>query len=223
MEILSNVHRIPGVIANVYLIADDDGLTLIDTGLPGSERKILKFMTGLGYAPRDVRRIIITHSDGDHVGALAALKQATGARVFASETEAAAIAEGRVSRELRLEVWQRPLFALVSRFFKAKPAKVDECVAEGYTFPALGGLFVFETPGHTPGHISLFAPSAGILFVGDSLVVQGGRLRGSHGMNTWDREKADISVRKQAALGARIVCSGHGDTLMDAVGKFPSV
>jgi glyoxylase-like metal-dependent hydrolase (beta-lactamase superfamily II) len=89
--------------------------------------------------------------------------------------------------------------------------------------PALGALRVVETPGHTPGHISLFAPSTGILFVGDSLVSANGRLRESRGANTWDQAKAIESVRKQAALGARIVCSGHGPVVMDAGNKFPLV
>ncbi|MEK7786214.1 MAG: hypothetical protein AAB658_12450, partial [Chloroflexota bacterium] len=57
--------------------------------------------------------------------------------------------------------------------------------------------------------------SAGILFVGDSLVSQGDKLRGSVGMNTWDQDKANAAVRAQAALGARIVCAGHGPVVMD--------
>jgi len=84
-------------------------------------------------------------------------------------------------------------------------------------------LRVVETFGHTPGHISLFAPSAGILFVGDSLVSDKNGLRGSRGANTWDQDKANAAVRKQAALGARIVCSGHGSVVMDAAGKFPAM
>ncbi len=104
---------------------------------------------------------------------------------------------------------------------RVAPATVDEVVRDGQVLPVLDGLRVISTPGHTPGHISLFAPSAGILFVGDSLVAQGDMLRASRGMNTWDQAKADDSVRLQAGLGARIVCSGHGPVIMDAAGKFP--
>ena len=60
--------------------------------------------------------------------------------------------------------------AVVRRFFKAKPLQVDEILREGQKLDVLGGLEVLETPGHTPGHISLFSPSTGILFVGDSIV-----------------------------------------------------
>jgi glyoxylase-like metal-dependent hydrolase (beta-lactamase superfamily II) len=82
-------------------------------------------------------------------------------------------------------------------------------------------LVVVETPGHTPGHISLFAPSAGVLFCGDSIVSDQNTLQGSRPGITWNESKARESERKQAALGAQIVCSGHGPVVMDAVGKFP--
>jgi glyoxylase-like metal-dependent hydrolase (beta-lactamase superfamily II) len=224
MEIISNVHLIPGIMANPYLIVDSDELTLMDAGLPGSDRKILRYMADLGRSPGDLKRIIITHSDFDHVGGLAALKAATGARIYAHAIEAEVIAAGRPSRSLKTDnPLLKLLFAITGRLFKASPVKVDEPVAEGYEFPVLGGLRVVETFGHTPGHISLFAPAAGVLFVGDSLVSDKNGLHGSTGGNTWDQDKANEAVRKQAALGARIVCSGHGPVVMDAAGKFPQV
>jgi len=223
VEIIPNVHLIPGVIANPYLIVDPDGLTLIDTGLAGSHKKILKYIAGLGRAQADLQRIVITHADGDHVGSLAALKQAAGARCYASRVEAEAIAAGRQSRALKTRGVQKLLFGLIAPLFKARPAVVDEVLAADQTLPVLGGLRVIETPGHTPGHISLFAPAAGILFAGDSMVSSGGALRESRGMNTWDERLAIESVRRQAALGARIVCVGHGPVATDAAGKFPRV
>jgi glyoxylase-like metal-dependent hydrolase (beta-lactamase superfamily II) len=170
-----------------------------------------------------LKRIIITHADGDHVGSLATVKSATGARVYANAIEAEAIAAGRMSRELKIRGLLSLFFTLIGSFFKVKPAQVDEFLTDGQILPVLGGLYVVETPGHTPGHISLFAPSAGVLFVGDSLISRDGRLRESRGTNTWDQAKAIESVRKQAALGARIVCSGHGPVVMDAGDKFPPV
>jgi hypothetical protein len=75
MEIVPNVHLIPGIIANSYLIIETQGLTLIDAGLPGSHKKILRYMTSLGYAPKGLKRIIITHADFDHVVGWRLLKQ----------------------------------------------------------------------------------------------------------------------------------------------------
>ena len=221
MQIISGVHLISGLAVNQFLIVDDDGLTLVDTGLAGNEKRILKYMAGLGHSPDALKRIVITHSDGDHVGALAALKAATGARVYASAVEAEAIAAGRMSRPLKVGGLLKLLMSVTRPWFQADPAQVDECVTDGQVLPALGGLRVVDTPGHTPGHVSYFAPSASILFVGDSLVSTGGRLRSSRGMNTWDEARALESVRKQAALGARIVCPAHGPVVRDA--QFPQV
>jgi glyoxylase-like metal-dependent hydrolase (beta-lactamase superfamily II) len=224
MKITPNVHLIPGVIANSYLILETTGLTLIDAGLPGSHRKILRFLTQLGYAPKGLKRIIITHADIDHVGGLAGVETATGARIFANAIEASAVAKGASSRPLKASnSLARFFYGLMERLVKTAPVRADEYLVEGHVLPVLGGLHVLETPGHTPGHISLYAPSVGILFCGDSIVAENNRLRGSRGSNTWDQDKADESVLKQAALGARIVCSGHGPVVMDAAGKFPLV
>ena len=223
MEITSSVHVIPSGFVNVYLIVEAEGLTLIDTGLARNERRILAYIAGLGRQPGDLRRIVITHADGDHVGCLAALKAATGARACASRLEAEAIAAGRASRELKVRGLRKLLLSLLSPLFKARPAEVDEILADGQELPVLGGLRVVETPGHTPGHVSLFAPSVGVLFGGDSMVSENISLRVSRGMNTWDEAKAKESVRRQAALGARIVCVGHGPVVREAGRRFPQV
>jgi glyoxylase-like metal-dependent hydrolase (beta-lactamase superfamily II) len=223
MKIIDNVFVVPGAVANPYLLVDTDGVTVIDAGLPRSERKILAYLASLGKQARDVKRIIITHADFDHIGGLAALQRASGARTYASQIEADAIAMGRSSREIKATGFslRRVLFSLLRPFMKLTPFQVDEILAEGQTLPVLGGLRVIETPGHTPGHISLFAPAVGVLFCGDSMVSNDHGLHGSRPGITWDETRARESERKQAALGARIVCSGHGPVVMDADGKFP--
>jgi glyoxylase-like metal-dependent hydrolase (beta-lactamase superfamily II) len=223
MKIIDNVFVVPSVVANPYIIVDTDGLTVIDTGLPRSQKKILAYVAGLGKQAQDVKRIIITHADFDHIGGLAALQRASGARTYASKIEADAIAKGKSSREIKATGFslRRVFFALVRPFMKLTPFQVDETLAEGQTLPVLGGLRVIETPGHTPGHVSLFAPSVGVLFCGDSMVSDDHGLRGSRPGITWDETRARESERKQAALGAHIVCSGHGPVVMDANGKFP--
>jgi len=222
MEIFPNVHHIPNIVANPYLLIDPDGLTLIDAGLPGSHRKILRYMARLGYVPKELKRILITHADFDHVGGLAALKSATGARIFASPVEAQAMAEGHASRPLKpRRRITKVLFDQMAGLFKPTIVPAEELLSDGQTLPVLGGLRVLATPGHTPGHVSFFFPSGAILFCGDSIVSEETGLRGSRGANNWDQIKSDESVRKQAAIGARIVCSGHGPVVMDADGKFP--
>jgi glyoxylase-like metal-dependent hydrolase (beta-lactamase superfamily II) len=224
MEILPNVHLIPGIIANPYLIIEPEGLTLIDTGIPGSENKILQYIKDLGRAPRDLKRILLTHSDLDHVGSLPALKLATGAQSYASDIEARAIALGKPSRPIKPANPLRKMLFLLLRFrFKAIPFRVDELLKDGQILPVLGGLRVVDTAGHTPGHISLYAPALNLLFVGDSMVSDQNGLYVSRPANTWDEEKAKESVVKQAALGASTVCPGHGPVVTEAQNKFPSM
>ena len=224
MEVSPKVHLISGVIANVYLVIDADGLTLIDAGLPGSEKKILNYVQERGYAPKDLRRIVVTHADTDHVGGLGALKHLSGARVYASAIEAAAVSHGRSSRQAQPAQLARRLLLMLSRgLFRPRPVEVDQIVAEGETLPILGGLQVIETPGHSPGHISLFSPSTGILFTGDSIIARAGRLTGSVPACTWDADKAAASVRRQAALSARVVCPGHGMVVTDAAVQLASL
>jgi glyoxylase-like metal-dependent hydrolase (beta-lactamase superfamily II) len=219
MRIADNVYLIPGIIANPYLIVDEDGLTLIDAGLPGSHKMILSYISRLGRAPRDLKRIILTHSDLDHVGGLGALHKATGARTFASKMEAEAIALGRSSKPAPPG---RTIFRRIyTMIFKAKPLVIDEIIADGQVLPVLGGLRVLDTAGHSPGHVSLFAEAAGVLFCGDSMVGTDQGLRGSRPQMTWNPEMAAEAVARQAALKPSIVCPGHGPVVVDAPDKFP--
>jgi glyoxylase-like metal-dependent hydrolase (beta-lactamase superfamily II) len=221
MKIAKNIHIVPGVTAHPYLLVDSDGLTLIDTGIPGSAQKILRYIKRAGYALRDLNRILLTHADYDHAGSLAALKIATGARVYASLFEARAVATGQFPRSLKTRnIFLKPIFALAERLGRISPAHVDEHISDGQVLPVLDGLFVMDTKGHTPGHLSFFAPSVGILFAGDSILSVKNRLVGSHGSVTWDQVKADAAVRKQLALRARIICSGHGAVMMEGFARY---
>jgi glyoxylase-like metal-dependent hydrolase (beta-lactamase superfamily II) len=223
MKILENIYLVPGVVANPYIIVDADGLTLIDTGLPRSSSKILAYVASLGKSAHDVKRILITHSDLDHVGSLAILHKLTGARTYASQVEATAVSTGRASRQIKRSGFsaRRLMFAILGPFMKAAPFQVDEILAGGQTLPVLGGLRVVDTSGHTPGHISFFEPNSGVLFCGDSMVTDENGIHGSRPGLTWDDAKARESEKIQAALGAHILCPGHGPVVMEAAGKFP--
>jgi glyoxylase-like metal-dependent hydrolase (beta-lactamase superfamily II) len=226
MKITENIYVVPGVTANTYILADPDGLTMIDTGLPYSEKRILEYVASLGRTGQDIRRILITHADLDHYGCLAALQKASGACTYASRREAESMAKGRSSRPVGRSIdtaLKRFLFAMMSRLMRATPIQVDEILAEGQVLPVLGGLQVVETPGHSPGHLSYFLPSAGILFCGDSMRSDGKRgFRASRSRNDWDPALASVSVRKQAGLRAKIVCPGHGPVVREAGSKFPN-
>ncbi|HKJ40409.1 MAG TPA: MBL fold metallo-hydrolase, partial [Anaerolineales bacterium] len=77
MKITDNIHLIPNVQSNSYLIVEPDSLTIIDTGMPFSEKQTLRYIASLGRSAKEIKRILITHADLDHYGCLAALKEAS--------------------------------------------------------------------------------------------------------------------------------------------------
>ncbi|MBL8045015.1 MAG: MBL fold metallo-hydrolase [Anaerolineales bacterium] len=211
MQILPNLFRVPSVVANVFIVAADGGLTVVDTGLPFSHKRILNYVGQLGFAPADVQHILITHADRDHMGGAFRLRQATGARVYAGAMESEAMAHGQETRRLRLKWYHRLAFKILRPMFaRVQTIQPDVIANDGDVLPLLGGLHVLATPGHTPGHISFYVPALGYLFAGDSLRTVGGKLRVSSGPNTLDEAQAQASAEKQLAFNPRVILTGHG-------------
>src|SRR5215471_16704258 len=97
-ELTPGIHRIDTGASNAYLIADEAGLALVDTGLPGSGKKILAQIGALGRRPEEITRIILTHQHPDHIGGAADLVAATSAEVWAHPLDTPAI-EGTGKRD----------------------------------------------------------------------------------------------------------------------------
>lgn len=218
IEVIPGVYQLGDRFVNLYLIAEPEALTLIDAGLAGSgARLVLRAIAQLGRPPQALRQILITHADPDHYGSANALRQATGARVYASAREAAAMARGVMSREVRGSALVRGAFGLFGRLMMPmSPTSVDEILTPGQALPILGGLSILATPGHTPDHLSFYAPAYKLLFAGDSLNAMGGKLRFADGPVTWDYRRGLQSVREQAALDAQTIAAGHGPVIRDA-------
>jgi glyoxylase-like metal-dependent hydrolase (beta-lactamase superfamily II) len=221
MEIIPNIHLISGPIVNCYLIVEPEGLTLIDTGIASYEKKIIGTITALGRSIHDLKHILLTHSDADHVGSLAALKAASRAKVYSSAIEAKAIEAGFPSREPRFNAIGKFLSRRMLGLFKFEPCKVDQILTPGMDLPVLDRLWVVPSAGHTPGHLSFYSAAVKILFAGDSVRSSRDELICSSGPVTWDEGEALASMRLQAAMRPRIVCVGHGKVVKNAVGKFP--
>jgi glyoxylase-like metal-dependent hydrolase (beta-lactamase superfamily II) len=230
MRVFSDIHRVDNVSCNVYIITEPDGLTIIDAGMPGAARRILGAVAALGRSPRDVRHILLTHQHVDHIGALAALVQATGATTWASVGDTPAI-EGRARREAPHGALG-PLFRAVF-FTRLRPCAIAQIVREGETLPVLtaeGGMRVIETPGHTLGHISFYLPARKLLFAGDAVRARMRRLALSPAMLNLDTTMTLQSVRKLAAMEIEACLPGHGapvtsgaQALLAAIGAAPAL
>ncbi|HWY28040.1 MAG TPA: MBL fold metallo-hydrolase, partial [Candidatus Sulfotelmatobacter sp.] len=134
-KIAEGVYRIPARAANAYLIEASRGLVLVDCGLPGSEKRILKAIAKIGKKPSDLKLVLLTHRHLDHIGSAAALKKQTGAKLASHPFEKPYAAGtlvisaprarslyGRMVRKLTtLEYWSLKLF----RIIKFQTAHVD--------------------------------------------------------------------------------------------------
>ncbi len=218
MEIMPGIHQLKNSFVNLYLIVEDDGLTLIDAGVARSgPKRALETIQQLGRKPGDLKRVLITHSDPDHTGGAAELKRVTGAMILASQHEADAMAKGKPGRPAN-----NPVIGFMMDLMMKIPAqKVDDTLRNAQILPVLGGLQVIATPGHTPGHLSYYAPSRRILFAGDSLIATGGKLNFGPGPFTWNLERGQESVRTQAKLDVDAVCCGHGPVVRGPGIQFP--
>lgn len=221
MQITPHFHVIPLGIVNAFLLVEENQLTLIDAGLPKNEQKILKYLAGIGRQPKDLKQILITHADGDHIGSAKALRDLTGARIYASRFEAECAAKGMPPREPQTEnPLLKLLFSFTAKMFLFAPTTVDHIVKEGDTLPILGGLQVISTPGHTPEHVSFYSATQQLLIAGDSLRSSRDKLYNAVSPFTWDATKQNESVHKQASLKPNIVGVGHGQVVIQAESKF---
>ena len=207
MEISPNLHWLDGGASNLYLIVEEAGLTLVDTGMPKRQQLVLDAIQQIKRSPTDLMRIVVTHADIDHVGSLAAIQAATGAKIFASAATAEFLVRGKSPKHLP---WYMQ-FA-VNTFFSYKSVSADliETVQAGDVLPVLGGLTVMATPGHTPDHHAFFCPSAGVLFAGDALNTRDGRINPSPPRLTADEEAAAQSAIRLLELAPATIACGHG-------------
>jgi glyoxylase-like metal-dependent hydrolase (beta-lactamase superfamily II) len=205
MEIVEGIHQVEGVNGNVYLVVNEGKLILIDTGMPRSSDKILKYIHKMGRTPSDVSQIVLTHSHIDHVGSAYKLKKATNAKIAVHEEDADFVAGKKPAPKPK-----NILLSALSSVFKPTPVEPDVRLKEN---DRAGNLIVVHTPGHTIGSISLLDPARKVLFVGDAITFRNGKLAGPTGQFTQDAIKAKQSIQKISMLDFDVMLSGHGDPL----------
>ena len=201
------VHKITKLgLVNAYLVAEDDGLTLVDTMLPRGQKQILAAAERLG-AP--IRRIALTHAHGDHIGSLDAL--------------AAALPEAEVlisSRDARL----------LAKDMTLDPGEPEDKLRGDYrgarTRPTrtltpgdrVGSLEVVAAPGHTPGQVAFLDTRDRTLYCADAYSTLGGVATSAKAnwrfplpaLATWHKPTALETARALRALDPARLAPGHG-------------
>lgn len=214
-SIADGVFEIAVGFVHVHVVLTDDGVVLVDTGLPGRSGKIEQALHEAKKTFGDVRTILLTHWHADHVGGAAAVRRRCDARTVAHALDQPVITGAAPT----------PLTALmkVAKYVTGtpEPVPVDEILSVDGPM-SVPGFSAFHTPGHTAGHVSYLLDRAnGILFVGDAAAGAGKRVRHTPRAMTSDPAAARLSVAKLAALSFDVAVFGHGKAVTGgAVEKF---
>jgi len=194
-----------------YLVREDDGFTLIDTGLPGSAAAIMAAAAAHG-AP--IRRIVLTHAHMDHVASLDAL--------HAALPDAEVLISARDARFLRGErsLDAGELQGKLRGSYQTCATRPTRELAPG---DRIGSLEAVAAPGHTPGHMAFFDTRDRALIGGDAFQTRGGvAVSGTlkllfpfPAIATWHAPTALASARALRALEPALLAIGHGLVLTD--------
>jgi glyoxylase-like metal-dependent hydrolase (beta-lactamase superfamily II) len=210
-----------------FVLEQDGEVTLIDAGLSGYRNTLKPALAEMGRSIDDVKAIVLTHADPDHVGFAGELQASHGIPVYVHRADSERTRQGKTKHAegsplamlgmLRHAHSRRALRHTIANG-GAKQSKVPKVIAfdDGDELDVPGRLRVIHTPGHTEGHCVFYAPFEEALFVGDAVnnidVVTGepGAHVAPQAANT-STDQAYESLSRIEELDARIVYFGHGD------------
>ena len=221
IQLTPRLHQIRFPVGHAYLWHDPDGLTLIDSGLPGSAPLIAAAIGQAGYQTADVRRLVLTHFHPDHVGAAADIAAWGEVEVLAHRADAPFIRAEEAGPPPDLADWERPLYDQVTGQVtsdvaqeRPTPPRIDRELVDGdeLGFGDDDGALAVAVPGHTPGSVAIYLPRHQVLFTGDAAARRpdGAVMCGVFNV---DRAQAAASFRRLAELDVAVACFGHGEPL----------
>jgi glyoxylase-like metal-dependent hydrolase (beta-lactamase superfamily II) len=192
---------------NAFLVEEEDGLTLVDTTLPRSEKPILKAAQDLG---RPIVRIALTHAHQDHIGSLDALAaKLPGVEVVISARDARLLEKDTTPEP------GEPADAKLRGGYSGAATRPSRLLSPG---DRVGSLEVVAAPGHTPGQVAFLDTRDRTLICGDAFSTLGGVATTAKvnprfplpALATWHRPTALATARALRALDPARLAPGHG-------------
>lgn len=214
-QLASDLYMLPGMV-NIYMLATDEGLAVLDTGFPGRAPKILSALRGIGRSADDIKHIVLSHCHPDHMGSAAELKRLTGATVWAHRFDKPMMEAGTTMREpmcpspgLRNRLLAK---LLAGRVAKVEPVIVDRLIEDGDQPSFAPDITAIHVPGHCQGQLAfLWQRHGGVLFPADACVNRGGL---QLPVGTEDPQLALASLDRLAQFKFDKVCVMHGKPIL---------
>jgi glyoxylase-like metal-dependent hydrolase (beta-lactamase superfamily II) len=223
-EVAPGVWGMKDIFVNFYMIKDKSSgdWVLVDAGLKTSRPKILKMATEL-FGDRKPKAIILTHGHFDHTGSVESLAREWKTQVYAHYLEYPYLS-GISSYPPPDPSVGGGLMSTMSKFYRSDPIDISSFLTplpENDEVPFLSEWKYIHTPGHSPGHISLFREEDKVLIAGDafvttkpesliSTITQKVKVSGPPMYFTCDWQSAEQSVRKLVELNPQVAATGHG-------------
>jgi glyoxylase-like metal-dependent hydrolase (beta-lactamase superfamily II) len=219
MQLAPSLHRIGNGLVNSYLVEEAGKVTVIDAALPGLWNELEAELAAMGRSLDDVRALVLTHGDTDHIGFAERLHEHHGVPVYVHEADAA-----RARKEVSKPssgwgpVSIRPLvrflaYTALRGGLRIPPATDLVTVRGGETLDAPGSPRIVHLPGHTPGSVAVHVPALDAIFLGDGMTTRS-VLTGERGPRlapfTLEPETALASLDRLDGIDATWVLPGHG-------------
>jgi glyoxylase-like metal-dependent hydrolase (beta-lactamase superfamily II) len=221
-EVADRVLRMGTALINWYLVAEDDGVILVDAGAPGYRSQLAPGLAQLGRGLDDLRAVVLTHGDADHKGFAEKLRQQQGVPVYVHSADEELTRTGRGRKRersflpyLRYPATWKLLAGFVRGGFPVHVKQV-ETYEDSEVLDVPGRPRAIHAPGHSPGCVALHFEERSLLFVGDVLfelnVLTGrrGPQVGPAGFNE-SSDQALASLSSLEGLEAEAMFFGHGD------------
>ena len=219
MQIAKGLYRIGADTVNSYLVVDEGGVTIIDAGLPRYWKLLNDELARLGKSVDDVRALILTHGDTDHIGFAAQLYREKGIAAYLHPAD-----DDRAHLKVKKPnsgwgpVKVGPLVSFL--WYSARqgglripPAGELQPVEDGQVLDVPGSPRIIYAPGHTPGSIAVHVPTVDALFIGDTMTTRN-VLTGATGPKpapfTLEPGQAMASLDRVQDVDATWVLPGHG-------------
>lgn len=216
------------------VLSDEKEVVLIDCGYPKFLPLIKADAEAKGIDISKLTKIIITHHDFDHMGALAEFKREYPHIKVLSSIEDEKYISGK-EKSLRLQQAeaiydnlpedQKGNAKQFQQFIESiENVQVDVCLRDKDSFSWCGGVEIVATPGHMPGHISIYIKDSKTLISGDALVVEDNKLTIANPQYTLDIVEAKNSIKKLLNYEIdRIICYHGGIYTKDIKGSLERI